>query len=207
MKITFTVKTTRAIKRSLFGRSLCSVRLFQSVVPPSVPQTLHSTKKKQQLEKQQLFFLHCFVPHLHTFSTLRSAGLMHPQYRFIPLHFASYVPLHSSRIMSAALYFSAVALSHSHRGWLRSVKTSLCPKSRNAIGYLIFFPRRFTLISASFRFVPTLTFRIYGGRSIAATPPLRSSKNNNFRYRYNYYFLRCLGVFDCRFQKKHPTEV
>ena len=46
-----------------------------------------------------------FVPHLHTFSTLRSAGLLHPQYRFIPLHSASYVPLHSSRIMSVALYF------------------------------------------------------------------------------------------------------
>ena len=25
-------------------------------------------------------------PHLHTFSTLRSSGLLHPQYRFIPLH-------------------------------------------------------------------------------------------------------------------------
>lgn len=34
-----------ANKRSLFGRSLCSVRLLQSVVPSSVPQTLHSTKK------------------------------------------------------------------------------------------------------------------------------------------------------------------
>ena len=44
-----------------------------------------------------------FVPHLHTFSILRSVGLMHPQYRFIPFHFASYVSLHSSRIMSAAL--------------------------------------------------------------------------------------------------------
>jgi hypothetical protein len=27
-----------AIKRSLYGRSLCSVRLFQSVVPSSIPQ-------------------------------------------------------------------------------------------------------------------------------------------------------------------------
>jgi hypothetical protein len=30
---------------------------------------------------------------------------MHPQNRFIPFHFASYVTLHSSRIMSAALSF------------------------------------------------------------------------------------------------------
>ena len=42
-------------------------------------------------------------------------------------------------------------------------------------GCLIFFPRRYTLISATFRSVPTLNSRVYGGCSIAATPPLRSS--------------------------------
>ena len=51
---------------------------------------------------------------------LRSVGRLHPQYRFIPLRFASYTPLYFSRIMPAALRFSAVALSHRHRGWLRS---------------------------------------------------------------------------------------
>jgi hypothetical protein len=128
---------------------------------------------------------------------------MHPQYRFIPFRFVNYATLHSSSIMSAALSFFS-GCSFAQPSGLAPL--SLCPKSMNAKGYLIFFPRRFTLISASFRFVPTLTFRIYGGRSIAATPPLRSSINNNFRYRYNYYFLRCLGVFDCRFQKKHPKK-
>jgi hypothetical protein len=128
---------------------------------------------------------------------------MHPQYRFIPFRSVNYATLHSSRIMSAALYFFS-GCSFAQPSGLAPL--SLCPKSRNAKGYLIFFPRRFTLISASFRSVPTLTFRIYGGSSIAATPPLRSSKNNNFRYRYNYHFLRCLGVFDCRFHKKHPRK-
>ncbi len=47
--------------------------------------------------------MRCFVPHLHTFSTLRSVGLMHPQYRFIPFRFVNYATLHSSSIMSAAL--------------------------------------------------------------------------------------------------------
>jgi hypothetical protein len=73
-------------------------------------------------------------------------------------------------------------------------------------GCIVFFPRRFTLIATSFRYVPSLNSRVYGGCSIAATPPLRSSKNNNFRYRYNYHFLRCLGVFDCRFQKDFPEK-
>ena len=41
---------------------------------------------------------------------LHSVGRLHPQYRFIPLHFASYATLHFSRIMPAALRFSAVAL-------------------------------------------------------------------------------------------------
>ncbi|RTY87432.1 hypothetical protein [Flavobacterium sp. RSP15] len=48
------------------------------------------------------------------------------------------------------------------------------------------------------RLVPRqLQFSASGGCSIAATPPLRSSINNDFHYRYNHHFLRCLGVFDC----------
>ncbi len=48
-----------AINRSLYGRSLCFVRLFQSVVPPSVPQTLHSTKKIRQPKNRQPHFFRC----------------------------------------------------------------------------------------------------------------------------------------------------
>ena len=94
--------------------SLRSFPLFRSAVPvgrrqksllPPFHRHFTALKKKQQLENKQLFFLRCFVPHLHTFSTLRSAGLMHPQYRFIPFRSVNYATLHSSSIMSAALYF------------------------------------------------------------------------------------------------------
>jgi hypothetical protein len=54
--------------------------------------------------------------------------------------------------------------------------------------------------------VPPLYSRVYGGSSIAATPPLRSSKNNNFRYRCHHYFLRCLGVFIADFRRNSPKK-
>lgn len=131
--------------------SLRSFSLFRSAVP--VGRTfLRSTdtsqhKKIQQLENKQLYFFRCFVPHLHTVSTLRSVGLMHPQYRFISLqsfvrltlHFISlkalsFLSLHSSRIMSAALsVFSGCSFAQPS-GLAPFVKTSLCPKSRNAYG-------------------------------------------------------------------------
>ena len=85
-----------------------------------------------------------FVPHLHTFSTLRSARLLHPQYRFIPLHSAGYAPLHSSSMVSVAPYFFS-GCSFAQPSGLAPL--ALCPKSRNAKGCLIFFPRRFTLLS------------------------------------------------------------
>jgi hypothetical protein len=115
--------------------------------------------------------LHCFVPHLHTVSSCVRSGLcIHntASFRYTLQATFHYIP---AVLCLPPLVFSAVAPSHSHRGWLRSVKTSLCPKSGNAKGCLIFFPRRFTLISATFRFVPTLNSRIYGSCSIAATPP------------------------------------
>jgi hypothetical protein len=96
--------------------------LFQSVKPHSVLQSFHS-KKTQQFKKIGAIFFLLFVPHLHTVSTLRSSGLLHPQYRFISLHCIPAV------LCLPPFIFSAVAPSPSHRGWLRSVKTSLCPKS------------------------------------------------------------------------------
>jgi hypothetical protein len=70
---------------------------------------------------------------------------MHPQYRFIslqsfvrltlhfiPLKALSFLSLHSSRIMSAALsVFSGCSFAQPS-GLAPFVKTSLCPKSRNA---------------------------------------------------------------------------
>jgi len=77
--------------------------------------------------------------------------------------------------MSAALYFFS-GCSFAQPSGLAPL--SLCPKSRIAKGSLLLLPRRYTLIAATFRFIPTLNSRIYGGCSIAATPPLRSSSTN-----------------------------
>ena len=103
-----------------------------------------------------------FVPHLHTFSILRSAGLLHPQYRFIPFRSAGYTPLHSSSIMSVAPYFFS-GCSFAQPSGLAPL--ALCPKSRNAPqkkrDYSYHFPRRFTLAvllftSQGLRYVPVL---------------------------------------------------
>jgi hypothetical protein len=94
--------------------------------------------------------LHCFVPHLHTFSScVRQGYYIHntASFRYTPQAPFHYIPALSCL---SPFIFSAVATSHSHRGWRRSVKTSLRPKSRNASGCLIFFPRRFTLFSLHF---------------------------------------------------------
>jgi hypothetical protein len=133
-----------------------------------------------------------FVPHLHTFSTLRSAGLLHPQYRFIPFHSAGCVPLHSSRIMSVALYFFS-GCSFAQPSGLAPL--ALCLKLRNAYRLTYIFSPPLHARSTSLHSVNYASFPSCGGCSIAATPPLRSSKNNNFGYRCNHYFLRCLGVF------------
>jgi hypothetical protein len=79
---TFPFQKTRAIKRSLFGRSLCYVRLFQSVVPPSVPQTLHSTKKYSSLKISS-----------YIFSAVRSSS-SHGLYPSFGRAYASTIPLH-----------------------------------------------------------------------------------------------------------------
>ena len=102
--------------------SLRSFSLFRSAAPvgspwrcfrvlqnislgsPSIPQTLHSTKKNSSLKISSYFFalLRSSSSHVHF---LRSAGLLQTQYRFISLHSAGYVSLHSSHIVSAALRF------------------------------------------------------------------------------------------------------
>jgi hypothetical protein len=78
------------IRHSNQSVSLRSFPLFRSAVLVGRA-FLHST------DTSHVLFLH-------------SVGRLHPQYRFIPLHSASYAPLYFSRIMPAALRFSAVAL-------------------------------------------------------------------------------------------------
>ena len=67
----------------------------------SVPQTACQQKKRAAKKNGSSFFcrLRSQSPHV---PYLRSLGLLHPQYRFIPLRSASYAPLHSSSIMYAA---------------------------------------------------------------------------------------------------------
>jgi hypothetical protein len=147
--------------------------------------------------------LHCFVPHLHTVtSCVRSGYYIHntASFRYTPQPTFHYIP---AVLCLSPLVFSEVAPSHSHRGWLRYhfALNQVMPKA-----ILYFFPavsRSYLLRFATYLRSP---FASIGGSSIAATPPLHSSKNNNFRYRYNYHFLRCLEVFDCRFHKKHPRR-
>ena len=127
---------------------------------------------------------------------------MHPQYRFIPFHFASYVTLHSSRIMSAALsVFSGCSFAQP----LGLAPLALCPKSRNATGCLIFFPRRFTLLSLHYssqglRFILGLAW-LFDCRN-TATALLTT---NNFRFRSTYFLFRCLGVFNFRLHNNYPA--
>ncbi len=96
--------------------------------------------------------MHRFVPHLHTLtSSVRQGYFSHhtASFRYTPQATFHCFPAVSCL---SPFIFSAVAPSHSHRGWRRSVKTSLCPKSRNAFGYLLFFPRRYTLFLLHFAF-------------------------------------------------------
>jgi hypothetical protein len=63
--------------------------------------------------------LHCFVPHLHTVtSCVRSGYYIHntASFRYTPQATFHYIP---AVLCLSPLVFSAVAPSHSHRGWLR----------------------------------------------------------------------------------------
>ena len=138
--------------------------------------------------------MRCFVPHLHTFSTLRSVGLMHTQYRFIPFHFASYVTLHSSRIMSAALsVFSGCSFAQPlglapfrekrhfalNQGTLPLTFTFSPPFHARSI--TLHFAR------ATFRSHPAVAVRLPQHRHCA--PRKKNSVKTPF------FLLRCLGVF------------
>jgi hypothetical protein len=93
--------TTQAIKRSLFGRSLCFVRLFQSVVPSSVPQTLHSTKKYSSLKISSYIF--SAVSFLIFTRSLPAFGRAYAS--TIPLHFVTVI-----RSLNAPFHFAKSSL-------------------------------------------------------------------------------------------------
>jgi hypothetical protein len=129
---------------------------------------------------------------------------MHPQYRFIPFRFVNYAALHSSSIMSAALnIFSGCSFAQPSG----LAPLALCPKSRYAKGWLIFLPRRYTLLSLHFtslslRFILGLAW-LFDCRNTATA---LLEKTIISAIATIIIFLRCLGVFDCRFQKKHPKK-
>jgi hypothetical protein len=134
----------KAIKRSPYGRSLCSVRQFQSVHPelvsgslswfslgfPSVPQTLHSTKKIAVPLKEkagQLFFLRRSVPHLHTVTSCVRRGY----YSHNTASFRSATLLCSQQYyVCRPLFFQRLLLRTAIGVGSVRWKTSLCPKSR-----------------------------------------------------------------------------
>ena len=134
--------------------SLRSFPLFRSAVPVGQPYifirtlsvnklsiiqfnslvSLRSTdtsqhKKNKAAKKGSLIFSAVRSSSSHALS-LRSVGLMHPQYSFITFRFpAEAGTLHCipAVLCLPPSVFSAVAPSHSHRGWLRSVKNLTLP--------------------------------------------------------------------------------
>jgi hypothetical protein len=179
--------------------------LFRSAVPvsrTSFRSTGTSTaQENNRFEKKAFIFLRRFRSSSSHGHFLRSVGLLHPQYRFIslrsivrfplhciPLQALSFSSLHSSSIMSAALrVFSGCSFAQP----LGLAPLALCPKSRNAIADLYFFPT----VSRSQYYSPLrkgyVPFPSCGGCSIAATPPLRSSQK---KFRKNsIFFTAVLG--------------
>ena len=143
--------------------------------------------------------MRCFVPHLHTFSTLRSAGLMHPQYRFIPFRSVNYATLHSSSIMSAALYFFsgcsfAQPLGLAPFGEKPHFALNQGTLTLTFIFSPTFHARSLTLhfAKATFRSQPAVAVRLPQHRHFA--PRKKNSVKTPF------FLLRCLGVF---FEPEH----
>ena len=106
----------------------------------------------------------------------------------IPLHFVTVIrslnaPFHSAK--SSLFRFTAfqpyyVCRPQFFQRLLFRTAIGVCSAialhlNKERLRLTLFFPRRFTLIATTFRYVPSLHSRVYGGCSIAATPPLRSS--------------------------------
>ena len=170
--------------------SLRSFSLFRSAAPVSRA-SFRSTdtsqhKKTQQLKKKQLYFFCCsFLIFTRSLPFVRQGLCIHntASFRYTPQATFLCIP---AVLCLPPFIFSAVAPSHSHQGWHRSVKTSLCPKSRYAkrLTYILSLPLHATILSlhfakASFRFQSSVAVRLPQHRQ------LRSSFITlKFRYRY-----------------------
>lgn len=73
-------------------------------------------KNKAATNRQSYFSAACSSATHALF--LRSVGLMHLHYRFISFYSAGYVPLHSSSIISADLYFFSGCSYNLQLAWL-----------------------------------------------------------------------------------------
>ena len=125
-------RSTLYFHKNFFGKK--AVYYFNSIARfPSIPQITSQHKKYSSLKISSYIFSAVRSSSSHGLF-LRSVGLMHPQYRFIPLqsfvrltlHFIPLKALSFPHCIPAVLclppsVFSAVAPSHSHRGWLRSL--------------------------------------------------------------------------------------
>ena len=174
------------------------------------------------MKRQQLFFSHCFVPHLHTFSTLRSARgyYIHntASFRFAPLLFIPAVFCLSPRYFWRLLLRTAIGLGSAYLTYVileesifnyqlstmnYQLVRSLCPKYKEhrqkAVAFY-FLPAvsrsQYCTPLRKLRFVPVLRW-LFDCRN----PATALLTINNLRYRYDYFLLRCLGVFNCRLYK------
>jgi hypothetical protein len=99
--------------------------LYHNLLQVYPPFRRHFTALKNSSLQISSCFLHCFVPHLHTFtSCVRQGYYIHntASFRFTPQAPFRCIP---ALLCTSPFIFSAVALSHSHRGWLRSLSLRL----------------------------------------------------------------------------------
>ena len=119
---------TRAIKRSPFGRFLCSAGLFRSVVPPSASQTTRKQKKEQPRKMAALFLFASFPVFTRSLPAFVVATASATQYNSDKLRCTVFAS-------TATYFFSGCSLNQPSR--LAPLK--LCPKSRNANADFNFF--------------------------------------------------------------------
>jgi len=99
-------------KNILDIRAIC---YFNSIVrfPSVLPQSLHNTKKNKAVPQKagQSYFSAVRSSSSHALF-LRSVGLMHPQYRFIPLHSFVCLSLHCIALPAALNHFTPFQQYH-----------------------------------------------------------------------------------------------
>ena len=212
-----------AINRSLYGRSLSSVRLFQSVVPASIPQTLHSTKKIRQPKNRQPHFFRCsfliFTRSLPAFGRAIASTIPLHSVTLRKLRYTAFQPYHACRppLFSGCSFRTAIGVGSAPSTLydqftflvIINCKLSIINWfSRFALNHgtpkaaVYFFPavsRSLPLLSLR----PSARSRVHGGGSIAATPPTALLTKNSVK---TPFLFRCWGVFDCLARKKKRSK-